>query len=835
MVRRILGGDPHHNLQPRLQLERWRMTNLWQDVRYGVRVLVKAPGFTAVAILTLALGIGANTAIFTVVYGVLLRPLPFPQPDRIVALAESYKDLMDEKGLTATELNRLRRYNEFFEGIAGYTQVGYNLADGNAAENLSGMPVNAEYFRVLGVHHTLGRDFLDEEDRGEGQRVAIVSYGVWMRRFGSDAGKIGGTILLNGEPFTLIGVMPRDFTPIGNQNAPDTGAADVWTPLALVAKTVGSGENISVLARLKPGVARAQLDAQMQVVTEDFRREFPDDVGAELQLSFLPYQRMIGLDERPYLFVLLDAIGFVLLIACANVANLLLARAGARGREISVRIALGASRGQIFQQLLTESILIAIAGGALGLFAAYLGLGALLAIAPIDLPRTESIHLDGTAFAFTFFVALLTGVIFGLLPALKTSAVSVTDALKEGGRTGTSAGRARLRQGLVVAEFAMSLVLLTGAGLMIATFSKLLHTDPGFNPRPILSMQYWLIGSKYNSTAEIDAFNRALIQRLQSLPGVEAAGVIAAGLPLERGGNNGARIAGPDSSKYYNTDYREISSGYFQALGIPLREGRLFSEADSGNAAPVVIVNEEFAREHFPGRSALGEHLYVSGGLLCEVVGVVGDVKSYLDQPARPTTFLSSAQASSGTSKIFEGWYPRSMVLRAGVDPLSLTRAVRDAFAAVDSLVPAGSVRSMQQVLAHSIALRSFLMTLLSFFAALALLLACLGIYGVISYAVSQRTREIGVRMALGAKRADVLRLVLGEAMKVILVGVAVGVAVALGLTKAMASFLYGVSATDPFIFTSVVLLLIIVAQAACYIPARRAMRVDPMVALRYE
>jgi predicted permease len=500
-----------------------------------------------------------------------------------------------------------------------------------------------------------------------------------------------------------------------------------------------------------------------------------------------------------------------------------------------VRIALGASRGTIFQQLLAESILIAIAGGSLGLFAAYLGLSSLLALAPIDLPRMESIRLDAGAFAFTFLVALLTGVIFGLLPALKTSSVSVTDALKEGGRAGTSAGRARLRQGLVVAEFAMSLVLLTGAGLMIATFSKLLHANAGFNPRPILSMQYWLIGSKYNSTAEIDAFNRALLQRLQSVPGVEAAGVIAAGLPLERGGNNGVRIAGPNSSQYYSADYREVSAGFFEAMRIPVREGRLFSETDSAKTAAVVIVNEQFAREHFQGRSALGEHLYLGRDNLCEVVGVVGDVKSYLDQPAPATAFVPAAQASYGTSKLFEGWFPRSVVVRAGVSPLSLAPAVRDALAAVDPLVPTGRVRSMEQVLSHSIALRSFMMTLLSFFAALALLLACVGIYGVISYAVSQRTREIGVRMALGAKRGDVLRLVLGEAMKLILGGVAVGITVALALTKAMASFLYGVRAADPFIFLSVILLLIIVALAACYVPARRAMRVDPMVALRYE
>jgi putative ABC transport system permease protein len=811
------------------------VTTLWQDIRYALRVLRKSPGFSAIAIFTLALGIGANTAIFTIVYGVLLRPLPFPQPERIVQLAETYKNLMDAKGLTATQLNRLRRYSEPFEFIAGYTGVGYNLTAGNAAEHLRGMPVNAEYFRVLGVHPIVGRDFLDEEDGGNGQHVAIVSYGVWSRRLGGDAGKIGQTILLNGEPFTLIGVMPRDFHPIGDEGATEPGAPDVWTPLALVAKTAGSGENISVLARLKPGVTPAQLQAQMQVVTQDFRREFPEDVGAELQLSYLPYQRMIGLDERPYLFVLLGAIGFVLLIACANVANLLLARGGVRGREISVRIALGATRGRIFQQLLTESFLIALAGGATGLFAAYAGLDSLLAIAPIDLPRAQSIHLDRAAFAFAFFVAVLTGAIFGLLPALKTASVNVIEALKEGARTGSSAGRARLRQGLVVAEFAMSLVLLTGAGMMIATFSKLLHTDPGFNPRPILSMQYWLIGSKYNSTEQIDSFNRALIQRLQSLAGVEAAGVIAAGLPLERGGNNGVRIVGTNSSQYYNTDYREVSPGYFDAMRIPLRQGRFLSNADSDKAAPVVVVNEEFAREHFQGRSPLGEHLYVSGGLLCEVVGEVGDVKSFLDRPPRPTTFISSAQASYDTSKIFEGWYPRSVVLRASVNPLSLASVIGDAFAAVDPLVPTGPVRSMEQVRSHSLALRSFMMTLLSFFAALALLLACVGIYGVISYAVSQRTREIGVRMALGAKRADVLRLVLAEAMKLILVGVVLGVAAAVALTKAMAGFLYGVSATNPFIFLSVILLLVIVSLAACYVPARRAMRVDPMVALRYE
>jgi putative ABC transport system permease protein len=531
--------------------------------------------------------------------------------------------------------------------------------------------------------------------------------------------------------------------------------------------------------------------------------------------------------------VLLGAIGFVLLMACANVANLFLARGGLRGREIAVRIAMGASRWRLFQQLLTESMLIALAGGAVGLLVAYLGLGSLLAVAPVDLPRASEVHLDGWVFAFTFFVSLLTGVLFGLAPALEASRTGINEALKEGaGRASAARGHALLRKVLIVGEFAISLVLLTGAGLMIATFSKLLHSDPGFNPQRILSVQFWLIGSKYDSTAQMESFNRAVVQRLEALPGVDAAAVIAAGLPLERGGNNGVRM--PNAPDWYSVDYREITPGFFRAMGIPLDQGRVFSEADSETASKVVIVNQAFRREHFPSRSPVGEHILL-GKTSCEIVGVVGDVKSYLDQPAPPTTFIPAAQASYGTSALFEGWFPRSIILRANVDPLSLSRAVRDAVAAVDPIVPTGSMRSMDQVLARSLALRNFMMFLLSLFAALALILATVGIYGVISYAVSQRTREIGVRMALGAHPGDVLRLILGEGLKLVLAGAALGTAFALIATRFISTMIYGVSATDPLIFLSVVTLLVMVSLAACYVPARRAMRVDPMVALRYE
>jgi predicted permease len=799
-----------------------------------LRVLAKSPGFTLVSILTLALGIGANTAIFTVVYGVLLRPLPFPDPDRIVQLAESYKQLTDEMDIDSRELKRLQDYKEPFENIAGYTSVGYNLAAGNGAEHLRGMPVAASYFSVLGIQPALGRDFTEEDDRGGGQRVAIISHTLWARRFGADPAQIGQKILLNGDPYTLIGVMPRGFSPVAvATDLPNSGAADVWTPLALVAKSVGSGENIGVLARLKPGVTYAQLQAQMNIVTQDFRREFPGVIGKELKISFLPYQRMIGAEVRPYLLVLLGAIGFVLLIACANVANLFLARGGLRGREIAVRIAMGASRWRLFQQLLTESMLVALAGGALGLLVAYLGLGSLLALAPIDLPRASDVHLDVWVFGFTFFVSLLTGILFGLAPALEASRTGINEALKEGaGRSSAAPGRARLRQVLVVGEFAISLVLLTGAGLMIATFSKLLHTDPGFNPHRILSVQFWLIGSKYDSAAQIESFNRAVVQRLEALPGIDAAAVVAAGLPLERGGNNGVRM--PNSEKWYSVDYREITPGFFRAMGIPLRQGRVFSDMDSETANKVVIVNQAFAREHFADRSAVGEHIFL-GKTSCEIVGVVGDVKSYLDQPAPPTTFIPAAQASYGTSALFEGWFPRSVVVRTGVDPLSLSRSVRDAIAAVDPIVPTGSMRSMDQVLSRSLALRSFMMLLLGLFATLALTLATVGIYGVISYAVSQRTREIGVRMALGARQVDVLRLILGEGLKLVLAGVALGIIAALAMTRLLTTMLYGVSVTNPLIFLSVVALLVAVSLAACFVPARRAMRVDPMVALRYE
>jgi putative ABC transport system permease protein len=811
------------------------MRGIWQDLRYAIRVLAKSPWFTLVAVLTLALGIGANTAIFTVVYGVLLRPLPFPQPDRIVQLAETFRADSDEMDLSWNELQHLREYGQFFEHIAGYTDVGFNLATGTEAEHVRGVPASAEYFQVLGVHPALGRDFLPEEDRGEGQRVAILSHALWTRRFGSERAVIGRKILLSGDAFTVIGVMPAGFDPRSDSELNPGVQADVWVPLALVAKTAGSGENIAVVARLGTGVTREQLLSQMDIVTNDFRMRYPEVVGKELVMSFRPYQAMIGLGMRPFLLVLLGAIGFVLLIACANVANLLLARGSSRGREIAVRVAVGASRGRLFRQLLTESMLIALAGGALGLLVADAGLGSLLAMAPSNLPRVSDIRLDGWVFGFTFLISIVTGAVFGIVPALYATKTNLSESLKDGGgRAGAGVGRARLRQGLVIGELALSLVLLTGAGLMIATFERLVNTSPGFDTHHVLTMQFWMTGSKYSSAPEIMKFYRAVEQRIEALPGVTVAGVVAAGLPLERGGNNGVRIAGTKESEFVSMNYREITPGYFQTIGTPLKEGRGITEADSESSSSIVVINEAAARKYFPNRSSLGEHLYVSG-VLCEVVGVVGDVKSHLDQSAEPTTFIPAAQAKFGTSNLFEGWFPRSIVVRTTGDPLQLNRALREAVAATDPLVPTGAIRSMDQVLSRSLALRSFMMMLLSVFGGLALVLASVGIYGVIAFAVSQRTREIGVRMALGAKSADVLRMVLREGMTLVAAGVVLGIAAALMLTRLLEGMVYGVKVRDPLIFAAVNVLLVAVSLAACYIPARRATRVDPLVALRYE
>jgi putative ABC transport system permease protein len=806
-----------------------------QDLRFALRTLRKSPGFTAVAVLTLALGIGANSAIFTVVYGVLFRPLPFPEPDRILELIEIDKGQSGEMDLTARQLERLCEFGQLFERIAGWTDEGFNVSVGSAAEHVRGTPVSASYFQVLGVHPAAGREFLPEEDRGEGQRVAILSHALWKRRFGGELSAIGRKALLNGEAYTVIGVMPADFDPRGYSDINPGVPVDVWVPLALVAKTAGSGENIQVLARIKAGLKQAQLDAQMNVVTEEFRKEFPGDVGPKTRMSFLPYQFMLGADLRPFLLLLLGAISFVLLIACANVANLLLARSESRAREIAARVALGATRGRLARQLLTESAVLSLFGGALGLVLAKAGLGSLLAMAPFDFPRLNDIHLDGWVFGFAFLISALTGCLSGLAPALCATNIDINGMLKAAeGRATAGSGRAKLRRSLVIGEFALSLVLLAGAGLMIATFAKLMSTDPGFDPHGVLTMPFWLNGSKYHSIAETTTFYRAVEQRIASLPGVKAVGIVAAGLPLERGGHAAVRIAGSSESDWRPCDYREATSSYFVAMGMALRQGRGVLETDTETSNPVVVVNEAFAQKYLSGRSSLGEHVFFSNSWR-EIVGVVGDAKSNLDRPAVPAAFLPATQVSFGGSKAWEEWFPRNIVVRSTVDPFSLSRAVRQSVEITDPLVPTGANRTMEEVLSRSLALRGFLMRVLCIFGGLALILASVGLYGVISFLVARRTREIGVRIALGARSGEILRQILAQGLRIALIGVGLGVVAALLLTRLLESMVYAVSLRDPLVFVLVSCLMIVVSLLACYVPARRATKVDPITALRYE
>ncbi len=806
-----------------------------QDLRYGVRMLLKRPGFTLVAVLTLALGIGANTAIFSVVNAILLRPLSYKEPDRLVLINHNYPKLDLKASVSAPGYAHYRDHAQSFESVAAVTNWNVNLTGDGEPERLQGMAVTSNFFSTLGAETARGRVFVPEEDQPGGNHVVILSDGLWRRRFGGDPALVGRSITLNGESSTIVGIMPPGFQFGSEFGQP----AELWSPIAFTPQQLSpnnlTNEYLGVIARLKPNVTFQQAQTEMDTIAANLRQQYMPGLDSNswgLSLQFL-HELVVG-DIRPTLLVLLAAVCFVLLIASANVANLLLARAASRQKEMAIRVALGANRRRVVRQLLTESILLALVGGALGLLLAMWGVDLLVALNQTNIPRAAEIGLDGRVLAFTFGISLVTGLIFGLAPALHFSQSDFHGTLKEGGRSGAADARRRVRGVLVVAEMALALVLLIGAGLMIKSFMRLQQVDPGFRPQHLLSMQVTLPGYKYQEPAQLAAFDQQALEQIKALPGVQSVGATSI-LPMSGNNSSGSfRIEGrdvPQGEQPPHGDRWSASAGYFQTMTIPLVKGRYFGERDTADAPGVAIIDETMARKYWPNEDPLGKRITFEGGRenprYREIIGIVGHVKhNGLEGESRVQYYIPLAQRP--TNNVY-------LVIRTANDPASLAGAVRGILRTLDKDLPVYKVTTMERLVADSMARQRFSMFLLGSFAVVALVLAAIGLYGVMAYMVTQRTHEIGVRMALGAQRRDVLKMVIGQGMLLSIIGVALGLVAAFALTRLMSSLLFGVSATDPLIFAAISLTLTSVALLACYIPARRATKVDPMIALRYE
>jgi putative ABC transport system permease protein len=808
------------------------MGTLIQDLRFGARMLRKSPGFTIVAVLTLALGIGANTAIFSVVNGVLLRPLPFRDPSRLVLIAEkssfpiistSYENYLD-----------WRDQSHSFESMEATRGSSITLTGAGEPERLNVRMATAGLFSMLGINAQIGRTFLSEEDRAGGTPVALLSYGLWQRRFGGSADIIGKTVNLDLQPYTVVGILPSGFQVLQ--------PADVFLPFMPWAKTLPVDRNwhpgIIPLARLKQGVSKEQARSEMIGITKRLEQQYPDyNTGTSADVVGL--QDEIVQNSRPALLLLLGAVSFVLLIACANVANLLLARAASRGREVAIRTAMGAGRGRVIRQLLTESVLLSLAGGLLGVLIAWAAIGLLPKIAAGSVPQGAPIGLDPWVLAFTAVVSLITGLLFGIVPALRTAKLDLREALNEGSRGSTSGpGQHVLRGALVAMEIALAMLLLVGSGLLLRSFSRLQEVPPGFQPDHLLVADIPLSPTAYAKPQDRYQFFDRLVERAKSLPGVRSAAA-ASFLPVSGGGSIiHFNITGrPPKSphEFVAAGYRTITPNYLETLGVPLLQGRFFGRADNEKSPAVVIINATMAHIFFPNENPLGKRLQL-GALpdqevpTMEIVGVVGDVHSGLDTDPQAEMYLPYRQAD-----LLLPVFQLSVVMRTAGDPALQTPALRSALAEIDSNQPLVKVRTMEENMSTSVAQPRFRAWLIGILAMLALVLAGVGVYGVMSYTVTQRTSEIGIRVTLGAQPRDVFRIVVGEGLRLALFGVGVGLVAALALTRLLQSFLFGISAYDPLTFVGVSVLLTLVAVAASYFPARRATRVDPMIALRYE
>jgi predicted permease len=804
--------------------------DLAQDLHYGVRMLVKNPSFTIVAVLALALGIGANSAIFSVVNTVLLRPLPYKNPGRLVMLWEEATHLGFPKN-TPSPANFIdwRAQNTVFEAMAAMVERSFNLTGVGEPERFDGRRVSANLFDLLGVQPQLGRAFRAEEDK-PGSRVVILSNGLWQHRFGGDPRVIGQALSLNGESYTVIGVMPGSF------QFP-TRRDQLWVPLAFDAKEAASRGNhfLEVIARMKPGVTLQQAQAEMSTIAARLAQQYPEENLRVGSVVTALQEQVVG-DIKPALLVLLGAVGFVLLIACANVANLLLARAAARQKEIALRLALGAGRSRLTRQFLTESVLLAVIGGAVGLLLSIAGLRVLKTFIPDTISQAQAISIDAKVLVFTGLVALVTGIIFGLAPAMQVSHLDINDTLKEGGRDAAGGTRGnRIRALLVIGEIAVSFVLLMGAGLLINSFMHLRNLHPGFRANHLLTMKIPLSEVKYPDKERRSPFYAEVLRRVQALPGVQSAAV-AGNLPLTYDGDSmpigieGRTDPPPDQRP--DVILRVVGPGYFSTMGIPLVRGRDFSEQDKADSARVVIVSEKTARHFWPGENPIGKRLKPGSTSRnipwIEIIGVVKNVRQndFVSEP-KMQMYMPYQQLNS--------FAPNALVVRTNVEPLSLAAAVRNAIWAVDKDQPVSNLRSMDEIVSEAVARQRFSMLLLGIFAALAMVLAAVGIYGVMSYSIAQRTREIGLRIALGAQKSDVLKMILRQGLRFVAAGLAIGLAASFVLTRVMASLLFGISATDPATFVAISLVLIAVALLASYIPAVRAMKIDPMLALRYQ
>jgi putative ABC transport system permease protein len=811
------------------------MDTLLQDVRYAARQLAKRPAFTVVAVLTLGLGIGANAAIYSVVNAVLLRPLPFKEPGRLVAVwtrqankgalrgANSYPDFADYRDQATS-----------FEGMAALRQHSYTLSTPEAGERIEGARVSWSLLGVLGVAPRLGRDFRADEDRLGGPRVALLAHALWERRFAAHPGVVGQSITLDGEPYTVVGVLPEGF-----RLDFELGDAELLSPLTLDGKdaiTERGSHYLRVIGRLRAGASLEQAGAELAAISGGLEKAYPES-NTGRTASAMPLHDELVRGVRRGLLVLLGAVALVLLVASANVANLLLARAPEREREVAVRSALGASGRRLGRQFLTESVLLALLGGLLGLLLAHWGVAALVALAPADLPRAADIGVDLRVLGATLLVSLLTGLLFGSAPALRAARTRLSDALNEGGRGSAGPGRARMRNGLIVAEVATALVLLAGAGLLVRSLGRLLDVDPGFSPERVLTAELQLPETRYAKPEQVVAFYERLLPRLAALPGLVSAG---AGTPLHFGGSVWTTtfvrrdLPEPAPGERPSAHYKAVTPGYFEALRIPLVAGRGLSDADRRGAPRVVVVSRALARRLYPDEDPLGKPVAVGVGFgeegdntTWQIVGVVGDTALMrLEDEPPPTFYVSLWQ---------HPWSDPSLVLRASGEPRALAEAMRREVQALDPELPVSRVRTLPELLSASVAQRRFQALLLSAFAAVGLALAAVGLYGVMAFSIGLRTREIGIRMALGAERRGVLRLVMGQGLTLVLAGIGIGLLGASALSRTLASLLFRVSGTDPVTLGAVSAVLLLAAALACYVPARRATRVDPLVALRCE